>query len=88
MVLDEGAKIIHQREPIFNETEKLSVMLGCLCHDLGKPETTKLGEKHGVPRIRSLGHSEAGQKHAKSFLANFTFGERVEEGVLTCVLKH
>lgn len=34
----------------------LTVMLATLCHDLGKPETTRL--ERG--RIRSLGHEEAG----------------------------
>jgi tRNA nucleotidyltransferase (CCA-adding enzyme) len=34
----------------------LAVMLGTLCHDLGKPATTKLEEG----RLRSRGHEEAG----------------------------
>jgi tRNA nucleotidyltransferase (CCA-adding enzyme) len=39
-------------------------MLGAVCHDLGKPETTAWREG----RIRSLGHEEAGVKPATRLL--------------------
>src|ERR1051325_779333 len=39
-------------------------MLGTLCHDLGKPATTKFEEG----RIRSRGHEEAGVAPSESFL--------------------
>jgi len=41
-----------------------AVMLGALCHDLGKPATTAVSEG----RIRSLGHEEAGVAPATSLL--------------------
>lgn len=43
---------------------KLAVMLGTLCHDLGKPGTTKLEDG----RIRSRGHEEAGAAPTISLL--------------------
>lgn len=39
-----------------DQPRALAVMLGTLCHDLGKPATTKVEEG----RIRSRGHEEAG----------------------------
>lgn len=42
----------------------LAVMLGTLCHDLGKPATTKFEEG----RIRSRGHEEAGVEPTLSLL--------------------
>ena len=41
-----------------------AVMLGALCHDLGKPSTTAVSDG----RIRSLGHEEAGVAPATSLL--------------------
>ena len=43
----------------------IALMLGALCHDLGKPATTKFSEG----RIRSLGHEEAGVDPAHALLA-------------------
>jgi tRNA nucleotidyltransferase (CCA-adding enzyme) len=54
-VLDEAAGLIddwNAEEP----ARRLTVMLAALCHDLGKPETTKVEDG----RIRSRGHEEAG----------------------------
>jgi tRNA nucleotidyltransferase (CCA-adding enzyme) len=43
---------------------RIAVMLGALCHDLGKPATTAVLDG----RIRSLGHEEAGVPPATSLL--------------------
>jgi tRNA nucleotidyltransferase (CCA-adding enzyme) len=43
---------------------QVTVMLGALCHDFGKPATTKFEEG----RIRSRGHEEAGAVPTESFL--------------------
>jgi len=43
---------------------QIAVMLGALCHDLGKPATTAVIDG----RIRSLGHEEAGVAPATSLL--------------------
>ena len=46
---------------------QIAVMLGALCHDLGKPATTAVIDG----RIRSLGHEEAGVAPATSLLDRF-----------------
>lgn len=43
---------------------RLAVMLGAVCHDFGKPATTKVIDG----RIRSLDHEEAGVEPATAFL--------------------
>jgi len=84
MVMDEAAKIIPQSGRKLSEEEQMVVMLGCLCHDLGKPATT--GVKDG--RIRSHGHEEAGKDPTKSLLAKWKFSEEIIRGVLHIVLQH
>lgn len=44
--------------------KQVTVMLGALCHDFGKPATTEFTEG----RIRSRGHEEAGAGPTESFL--------------------
>jgi tRNA nucleotidyltransferase (CCA-adding enzyme) len=44
--------------------KQVTVMLGALCHDFGKPATTEFAEG----RIRSRGHEEAGIPPTESFL--------------------
>lgn len=51
-VIDQAALLIADLDP----PRALTVMLAALCHDLGKPPTTRLEEG----RIRSRGHEEAG----------------------------
>jgi tRNA nucleotidyltransferase (CCA-adding enzyme) len=53
-VLDEAAALA--ADLAGDRPRALTVMLGALCHDLGKPATTALEDG----RIRSLGHEEAG----------------------------
>lgn len=93
MVLDRAAEISRQTpsgNPFqrFDDDERLQIMIGALCHDLGKPSTTAMGEKHGVPRIRSLGHEEAGVGPTRSLLARWTFGEAVETVAVACAADH
>ncbi len=52
MVMDEARAVIDD----LGRPEQIIVMLGALCHDLGKPATTALIDG----RIRSLDHEEAG----------------------------
>jgi tRNA nucleotidyltransferase (CCA-adding enzyme) len=59
-VLDEAAKLRDDLE----RPRALAVMLGALCHDLGKPETTKLE----AGRIRSRGHEQAGLRPTLALL--------------------
>lgn len=90
MTLDEAAKIARsEREGLpFTPEERLQILLGALCHDLGKPSTTKPGEKDGIPRIRSLGHEEAGVEPTKQLLSRLTFGSDVEAAATAIASSH
>ncbi len=61
-VLDDAAALIPDLAG--DRPRKLAVMLGALCHDLGKPTTTR----HEDGRIRSRGHEEAGLPPTRSLL--------------------
>jgi tRNA nucleotidyltransferase (CCA-adding enzyme) len=84
MVIDEARKLIDD----LPHPKKLAVMLGALCHDFGKPPTTKLEDG----RIRSKGHEEAGLAPTESFLAglklNTIDGYDVRQQVLALVADH
>lgn len=60
MVVDEARKLIED----LDHPRKVAVMLGAVCHDLGKPPTTEFVDG----RIRSRGHDEAGVEPTISFL--------------------
>jgi tRNA nucleotidyltransferase (CCA-adding enzyme) len=60
MVVDEA----RQRNADLDRARLATVMLGALCHDLGKPLTTAVIDG----RIRSLGHEEAGVAPATQVL--------------------
>jgi tRNA nucleotidyltransferase (CCA-adding enzyme) len=56
------------RERIGDDREDLVVGLAVLCHDLGKPATTKVEEG----RVTSRGHSQQGESLTRSFLERMT----------------
>ena len=60
LVVDEARKLIDD----LDYSKKVTVMLGALCHDFGKPATTEFFDG----RWRSHGHDEAGVKPTESFL--------------------
>lgn len=60
MVVDEARKLIDE----LDEPRQVAVMLGSLCHDLGKPPTTEFIDG----RVRSRGHDEAGVEPTISLL--------------------
>lgn len=60
MVVDEARKLIDE----LDYPRKVTVMLGALAHDFGKPPTTEFIDG----RTRSLGHDEAGVEPTLSFL--------------------
>ena len=60
MVVDEARKLIDE----LDHPRQVAVMLGALCHDLGKPPTTEFIDG----RTRSRGHDEAGVEPTLSFL--------------------
>ncbi len=88
MVVDAAAKIIRQENRGFTDEEKLEVMFGALCHDLGKPSTTAVSKKDGVERIRSLGHEEAGKEPTRSLLARWKVSERIERAAVKVAMEH
>jgi len=65
--------------------EDLVVGLAVLCHDLGKPATTKQTDDG---RLRALGHEQAGVEAAESFLARLTDQRRLVQAVLPLVAEH
>lgn len=60
MVIDEARR----RNADLDRPRLAAVMLGAMCHDLGKPETTILVEG----RVKSPGHEAAGVPHATRLL--------------------
>lgn len=82
MTIDEAAKIT-QRERL--ESDKaLTVLLGALCHDLGKPMVTKY--ENG--RIISHGHEVAGEEPTKKFLATIGIDNLTRDKVVKLVINH
>ncbi len=61
-VVDEAAALLADLAD--DRPRQLAVMLGAVCHDLGKPPTTRLEEG----RIRSRGHEDAGLPPTLSLL--------------------
>jgi tRNA nucleotidyltransferase (CCA-adding enzyme) len=80
MVCDVAAEVC-ERE-ILIQTDRLVVMLGAFCHDLGKPETTQVIDD----RVRSHKHSHAGLKHTEDVLAFFGFPGLID--VVTPLVHH
>ena len=66
--------------------EDLVVGLAVLCHDFGKPATSRWDPAKG--RIRSLGHDEAGVAPALSFLRRLTNEESILKEVPPLVKYH
>jgi tRNA nucleotidyltransferase (CCA-adding enzyme) len=85
-VLDEAAILI--RDLAEDRPRQLAVMLGALCHDLGKPATTRLEDG----RIRSRGHEDAGLPPTVSLLERWNvrtlLGYDVRAQTLALVAHH
>ncbi len=82
-VVDQAANIARRRACRGETREYL--ILAALCHDLGKPDTTFIHETH---RIRSTGHSEAGEEPARTFLAAIGAPKRVPRYVIPLMREH
>lgn len=72
------------RERLGDEEEDLVVGLACLCHDLGKPATTRFVDG----RLRSRGHEAAGERPTRTFLARLTKRSRLVDDVVRLVVDH
>jgi tRNA nucleotidyltransferase (CCA-adding enzyme) len=85
-VVDEAAMLIADFSD--DRPRALTVMLGALCHDLGKPSTTRFEEGH----LRSRGHEEAGRGPSKALLDRWNVhtihGYDVQAQVLALVADH
>lgn len=99
MVLDEAAKIrdlmidtstasvqdlSHPYHSHDLEFDRLALMLGALCHDLGKAVCTKLVEG----KWRSPGHEGLGEKPTRSFLSRLTRDQKLHDEVVSLVREH
>ena len=62
----------------------LGLMVAALCHDFGKPETTRVIDG----RIRAFGHEEAGLPVAKRFIARLSTEARLQKYVENMVKLH
>jgi tRNA nucleotidyltransferase (CCA-adding enzyme) len=85
-VVDEAAAL---RDELGDDRPRqLALMLGALCHDLGKPPTTRFEDG----RIRSRGHEEAGLAPTRALLDRWNvhtlLGYDVREQVLALVAHH
>ena len=72
-------------ERIGEEWEDLVVGFAVLCHDLGKPRTTKIGDDG---RIRSPMHESEGEAPTRSFLSRLTNQVDLHEEVVPLVRRH
>ena len=85
-VVDEAATLLEGLEA--DRPRRLAVMLGALCHDLGKPATTRFEDG----RVRSRGHEEAGLPPTESLLARWNVHTRqgydLRAQVLALVAQH
>ena len=67
-----------------NQSDDLVVGLAILCHDLGKPATTK----HEFDHITSRGHEPEGEAPTRRFLERLTNQEELINEVVSLVLCH
>lgn len=84
MTLDEAAGLLREQGKELTRNERLQVMLGSLCHDLGKPQTTRVMDG----RIRAPGHAEAGAEEAKYLLSRWTFPEDAKHAAVVITKEH
>lgn len=82
LVIDACAAIC--RDQGLEEDEALVILLAALCHDLGKPATTRLEE--GV--WRAIGHEEAGEMPTRSFLGRVGCPPSWVDGIVALVREH
>ena len=82
MVVDEAARLVRLEQ--LEGDEALTVMLGALAHDFGKPHVTEFIEG----RLRSRGHEAAGKEPAEAFLSSIGIEGIVQQKVAKIVVSH
>lgn len=88
-VVDEAWKLARANASFLSHDEQYELVLGALCHDLGKPLTTRLQDttKKGI-RWTAYGHEEAGVEPAKALLNRLGVSESTTSAVLNIVALH
>ena len=81
MVLDEMAKRISGVE---DEKKRLIFMLAALCHDFGKPATTKVVDG----KIRAIAHEIAGIAPTRAFIERLSDDKKLNDEVSNLVKHH
>jgi tRNA nucleotidyltransferase (CCA-adding enzyme) len=84
MSLDVAARIVRQPERGFGEAEMTHVMLGVLCHDLGKATTSDLVDG----RICARGHEDAGVGALRTLCARWTFPKTAVDAAIAIMREH
>ena len=82
MVIDAAAEIVRREQ--LSTGDALSIMLGALCHDFGKPGTTEFVDG----RWRSHGHEEAGLVPTRSFLSRIGLAKGMQVKIERLVADH
>ncbi len=85
LVCREAAKIIRNNTSFLDENEQVILMFSSLCHDFGKPSTTRADE-NGM--LRSIGHAKAGAPLARKFLERMKTPIRIVDAVEPLVAEH
>jgi tRNA nucleotidyltransferase (CCA-adding enzyme) len=87
MVVDAAVRVLSE-DGVTDEDERLVVLLGALCHDLGKPLVTEFKEGKDGPRWRAHDHEEQGVEPTRSFLARIGCPPYLVEPVVAIVASH
>lgn len=82
MVVDQAARLVDEAD--LDETSRMIVVFGALCHDFGKPLTTIL--KDG--RVKSPAHDVAGVEPTLEFLAAIAFPKKWHDDITSLVREH
>lgn len=69
-------------------TPDLSVRIGALLHDIGKPATRTVVEKNGVNKVQFLGHADIGSRIASNFMTDLKFSNDMISKVRRMVFYH
>lgn len=84
MVVDFAARIVYDPARNFSLDDRLDVVFGALCHDLGKPSTTNVEEG----KIRSRGHEAAGEEPTRRLCQRLSFSERTVDAAIAIATQH
>ncbi len=82
LAVDAAADIV-RREHLEGDAA-LVIMAGTLCHDLGKPLTTRMVDG----RLRSYGHERAGVSPTERFLSKLEWGAELTRFIVPLVRSH